>query len=97
MSLFDIIRYPIQDWRDQDALCAVPEKIVREWAIDCLTFVVEDYDPKKLPNDTITIHLQLTIGLFNHCRDSEGNLDSNKLNIYCYYFTRMLKKRIEDA
>lgn len=76
----------------------IPIEIVRPWAEDCLSYIAKDFSPKTIERmDVMAMHMAITAALFNNCRDQDGLLDPQKMDIYCYYFTRMLRKRIEDA
>lgn len=98
MSLFDVIKYPIQDWKNLQELVLIPDEFIRPWAEDCLSYLAKDFNSKMLARmDVLQIHTAITAALFNSCRDRDGFLDHNKMDIYSYYFTRMLRKRIEDA
>lgn len=98
MSLFDVIKYPVEDWRRLEQLVVIPIEILRLWAGDCLTNISKDFDPETLDRmDALSLHMAITAALFNSCRDQEGYLDNRMIDIYCYYFTRMLRKRIKDA
>lgn len=98
MSLFDVIRWPISDWRNISELANIPIDIVRPWALDCLAYIAKDYSEDRINKmDATQIQISMTAALFNHCRDYDGNLDMQKAEICCYYFTRMLRKRIEDV
>lgn len=97
MSLFDVIRYPVDDWRNLDALAHVPIEITRLWALECLSYIAKDYSERTIAlKDVSAIHTAISAALFNHCRDGNGFLDLDKLEFCCYHFTRLLRKRIED-
>lgn len=97
MSLFDVIRYPVTNCGDLSQILAVPTEIIRPWVDECLLMLnlYKDHDTSRMNNNQM--HLLLMVAVMDASKDAEGRPVDQTQDVYLYYFTRMLRKRIEDA
>jgi len=92
MSLFDVIRYPVNDIFDVEEMAKIPEEITVPWAEECrdkLGVDTERRSSKNSPPSSIGIWMRWMIML--HGR----NHDSETIDYVKKHFTHTLRERIK--
>jgi len=99
MSLFDVIRYPINDIFDTDELDKLPISILKDWISECVDIVQYGYPYKNLPRPDWGVVILHLIHGYLLCHDAKKYTDMEREIIQeslKIKFTALLKKRIEN-
>jgi hypothetical protein len=92
MSLFDVIRYPVNDIYNEDELALLPEDLYREWFIRC-NGQMSNKDDSRVNR----IKIAVTIQAINSTKANKFNTTNIGFeDLWKAVFTKMLKEAIKE-